>query len=104
MIKHQLVRILLLSTILSPLAVPPAKAALLPTEPEHVIFLNGTWRFKLEQPGNVKTPQDPLNVLPPITTPATFETFYAPDYKEQAGWHHAPVRERLEMAGYSPGT
>jgi beta-galactosidase/beta-glucuronidase len=104
MIPHQLARILLLSAMLSSLAVTPADAALLPAEPEHVISLNGTWRFKLEQPGNVKSPQDPLNVLPPITTPATFEPFYTPDYKEGASWHDLTVPGNWEMAGYSPAT
>jgi hypothetical protein len=104
MIPHQLARILLLSAMLSSLAVTPADAALLPAEPEHVISRNGTWRFKLEQPGNVKSPQDPLNVLPPITTPATFEPFYTPDYKEGAGWHDLTVPGNWEMADYSPAT
>jgi hypothetical protein len=63
MIPHQLARILLLSAMLSSLAVTPADAALLPAEPEHVISRNGIWRFKLEQPGNVKSPQDPPAVL-----------------------------------------
>jgi beta-galactosidase/beta-glucuronidase len=95
---------LLLSAVLSPLAAPLADAALLPAEPEHVVSLNGTWRFKLEQPGNVKSPPDKLNVLPPITTPATFEPFHTPDYKEGAGWHDLAVPGNWEIPGYSPAT
>ena len=103
-IPLRLLRILLLSAVLSPLATPPADAALLPAEPEHVLSLNGTWRFKLEQPGNVKSPPDRLNVLPPITTPATFELFHTPDYKEGAGWHDITVPGNWEIPGYSPAT
>ena len=104
MIPHQLLRLVLLGATLSPLATPASYAALHPTEPEHVISLNGTWRFKLEQPGNVKSLHDPLNVLPPITTPATVEPFYTLDYQEGAGWHDLTVPGNWEMAGYSPAT
>ncbi len=104
MTPHQLLRTLILSAALSSLGAPPAGAALLPAEPAHLLSLNGTWRFKLEQLGNVKTPHDPLGVLPPITTPATFEPFYTPDYKEGAGWHDLAVPANWEMAGYSPAT
>ena len=72
--------------MLSSLAVTPADAALLPAEPEHVISLNGTWRFKLEQPGNVKSPQDPLNVLPPSPLPQPSSRSIPPTTrKEPAG-------------------
>ena len=103
-IPHQLLRLVLLGATLSPLAIPVSDAALIPAELEHVISLDGTWRFKLEQPGNVKSPHDPLNVLPPITTPATFEPFYDPDYKDGAYMHDLTVPGNWEMAGYSPAT
>ena len=104
MIPHQLLRLVLLGATLSPLAIPVSDAALIPAELEHVISLDGTWRFKLEQPGNVKSPHDPLNVLPPITTPPTVEPFYTLDYQEGAGWHDLTVPGNWEMAGYSPAT
>jgi beta-galactosidase/beta-glucuronidase len=104
MIPHQLLRLVLLGATLSPLAIPVSDAALIPAELENVISLDGTWRFKLEQPGNVKSPHDSLNVLPPITTPATFEPFYDPDYKDGAYMHDLTVPGNWEMAGYSPAT
>ena len=104
MIPHQLLRILLLATMLSPLTTPPADAALLPAEPSHVRSLNGTWCFKLEQPGNVKSRGGDSGTISPITTPATFEPFYTPDYKEDAAWRDLAVPGNWEMAGYSPAT
>jgi beta-galactosidase len=96
-------RLLLLSAVLCVCAAP-AHAALLPAEPEHVISLNGTWRFKLEQPGDITSPHLNRGTLPPITTPATFESFQAPDYKEGPGWHDIAVPSNWEMPGYSPAT
>ena len=99
-----LLRSALLAVVLSLLAIPRANAALLPAEPEHVRSLDGTWRFKLEQPGDVTSPPTDFGRISPITTPATFEPFYTPEYKEGDGWHNLAVPANWEMAGYSPAT
>jgi beta-galactosidase len=104
MIQRQSFRILLLSTALLLVAAPFADAAPLPAEPGHVVSLNGTWRFKLEQTNSVPLSRDNLNARTPITTSATFEPFYTTDYKEEAGWHDLAVPGNWEMAGYSPAT
>ena len=85
-------------------AIPRVNAALPPTEPAHLLSLDGTWRFKLEQPGDITTPPTDFGRISPITTPATFEPFYTPEYKEGAGWHDLAVPGNWEMAGYSPAT
>jgi beta-galactosidase len=95
---------LLLSTLLASCAAALAAPIVLPTETEHVLSLDGTWRFKLEQPGDVATPHANRNVLPTISTPAQFEPFYAPDYREGAEWHDLAVPGNWEMPGYSPAT
>ncbi len=104
MSRHQFIRNLLISAVFSAVMVTSGEAALVPAEPEHVISLNGTWRFKLEQPGNLTAAPDSWHYTSPITTPPTFERFYTPDYKEGAGWHDLDVPGNWEMAGYSPAT
>lgn len=104
MIVRRPLQILLLSTSLSPLASSLARAALLPAEPAYLLSLNGTWRFKLEQPGDVTAPPGNWQFLSRITTPATFEPFFAPDYKEGPDWHDLAVPGNWEIPGYSPAT
>lgn len=62
-----------------------ASGVVLPSEPDHVISLNGTWRFRLED--------------------AAGQTFYyAPDYHEDVAWKDLVVPGNWEMAGFSPAT
>lgn len=76
--------------------------SVIPSEPNHVRSLDGTWRFKLEQ-GDMS--QKPGTTGPqPIKLPAKFEPFERPDYKEDATWHDFTVPGNWEMAGYSPAT
>jgi beta-galactosidase len=100
----KLLRTALLAAVLSSLPLLKARAALVPAEPEHVRSLDGTWRFKLEQPGGITNKPTDFGRTSPITTPATFEPFYTLEYKEGAGWHDLAVPGNWEMAGYSPAT
>jgi beta-galactosidase len=99
-----LLSVLLLSAVLSPWEAPPAGAALPPAEPEHVISLDGTWRFKLEQAGGYDAGSDNGKRISPVTTPATFEPFQTPEYTEGKEWVDLKVPGNWEMAGLSPAT
>src|SRR5437016_14674127 len=69
-------------------------ATIIPAEKEHVLPLDGTWRFRLEQG----------------TTPATaptsrpVEPFFNEDFHEGADWHDLAVPGNWESAGFSPAT
>ena len=80
------------------------RGAVVPSEDNHVKSLDGTWRFKLEQPGGYD-PQSTNGDRPmPIRTPATFEPFQKTDYQEGTTWTNLVVPGNWEMAGLSPAT
>ena len=95
----------------------------MPTDSRFNISLDGKWRFKLEQGarevkrpdnfgsivGMVIAPAEGVNRpdnfgLNPIKLPEKFETFYLPDYIEDASWHDMNIPSNWEIAGYSPAT
>lgn len=77
----------------------------IPSEPEHVWSLDGTWRFKLEQAVPDKDQRDTnWEMIAPILTPESFESFFALDYREDGDWHDMEVPCNWEMLGYSPAT
>src|SRR5215469_15334524 len=61
-------------------------AAVVPSEDNYVKSLDGTWRFKLEQPGGYDRSSTNGDRPMPIRTPATFEPFHKPNYKEGEDW------------------
>src|SRR5581483_10110234 len=82
-----------------------ASAAIpIPADKDHVVSLDGTWRFKLEQvksPAGFRGDRKPL----PPDYPATFEPFFKTDYQENAADRHdLAVPGNWEMAGFSPAT
>jgi beta-galactosidase/beta-glucuronidase len=83
----------------------PARASVpIPDETNHVISLDGTWRFKLEQ---APAPPHFLGVSGrpiPADYPTNIEPFYLNDYREDAAWHDLGVPGNWEIAGYSPAT
>lgn len=79
-------------------------AAVVPSEASHVKSLDGTWRFKLEQPGGYDAASTNGDRPMPIRTPATFEPFQKTDYQEGRGWTNLAVPGNWEMAGLSPAT
>lgn len=81
-----------------------AGAAVIPADSKYVRSLDGTWRFKLEQPGADGSQPRKLGQRDPITTPATFEPFYMLDYTEDRKWNDLPVPSNWEMVGFSPAT
>ncbi|PWU20172.1 MAG: hypothetical protein C5B50_04595 [Verrucomicrobia bacterium] len=90
-----------LATILYPLI---AQGALIPSEPDHVISLDGTWRFKLEQAGGYDSAADHGGKPMPIHAPEKAEPFQEPKYMEGKEWVDLKVPGNWEMAGYSPAT
>jgi beta-galactosidase len=85
--------------------VPVALAtSVIPSTPEHVRSLDGTWRFKLEQaggyPDKVRIGGKPW----PIVLPKQMEPFQALEYREDVGWKGLNVPGNWEMAGFSPAT
>ena len=46
-------------------------ATIIPAEKEHVISLNGTWRFRLEKGSAAATPEDVKNFHAKTSAPAT---------------------------------
>lgn len=86
-------------------AAAPTRAALIPADSKCVRSLDGVWRFKLEQSlTDIEGRAKQWGIREPIRTPATFETFYAPDFAETADWHDLAVPGNWEMAGFSPAT
>lgn len=78
-----------------------AGATPVPADAAYSVSLDGNWRFKIEQ----CLPDENKEVgRRPIKTPATFEPFYALDYREVGSWHDFAVPGNWEMAGYSPVT
>ncbi|HVM47553.1 MAG TPA: glycoside hydrolase family 2 TIM barrel-domain containing protein [Candidatus Acidoferrum sp.] len=87
------------------LAAPELRASVpIPDDSEHVMALDGKWRFKLEQapppPSFLALSRRPI----PIQYPTNIEPFYMPGYCEDAAWHDLAVPGNWEMAGYSPAT
>jgi beta-galactosidase len=89
--------------VLCTLASAAFATSVVPAEKESVRSLNGQWRFKLEQPGDVNSGLD-SGKLKPIVSPAKPEAFQTLDYKEDSSWHDLGVPGNWEMAGYSPAT
>src|SRR5207248_6788245 len=79
-------------------------ATIIPAEKEHIVSLNGTWRFRLENAAAPTTA--PANWMAK-NAPATsqpFEPFYQDDFREGGDWHDLAVPGNWEIAGYSPAT
>jgi beta-galactosidase len=81
-----------------------ASATVIPGEPAYVKSLDGSWRFRLEQPGGYDAAAGIGRQPMAVTTPAPFEPFQQPDYKEAKGWVDLKVPANWEMAGLSPAT
>ncbi|HTL28931.1 MAG TPA: glycoside hydrolase family 2 TIM barrel-domain containing protein [Tepidisphaeraceae bacterium] len=82
-----------------------ALAIVIPADKDHVVSLDGTWRFKLEQErGKTVAPSEQWNKKLAIDYPEKFEPFYESDYKESGEWHDIKVPGNWEIAGYSPAT
>lgn len=89
------------------LAVPATVAratSVIPSDGPHVKSLDGTWHFKLEQPGGyvgkVRIGGKPW----PIVLPKQFEPFQELSYHEDGAWKDLKVPGNWEMAGFSPAT
>jgi beta-galactosidase/beta-glucuronidase len=89
---------------LTVILIPIAHATVIPSDPEHVVGLDGTWRFKLEQAGDVPKHGSIGGKAPAIVTPPHAEPFERLDYKEDESWHDLRVPSNWEMAGHSPAT
>lgn len=94
--------ILLIAVLLIFISLSSVVAATpIPADVGYSISLDGNWRFKLEQ----CLPDENTEVgTRPIKTPATFDPFFKPDYREDSNWHDFAVPGNWEMAGYSPAT
>jgi beta-galactosidase len=79
-------------------------AAPVPSEKNHVVSLDGKWRFKLEQEGDIHKGSTFNARRLPIVTPEHPEPFHTLDYKEDASWHDITVPGNWEMAGFSAAT
>ena len=58
---------------------PLFAGTVVPAEPDHVVSLNGTWRFKLERAIPTSSAQSATGRVLPVDNPQTFEPFYRPD-------------------------
>jgi hypothetical protein len=83
---------------------PVTHALPIPAEKDHVISLDGVWRFKLERPATATTKPARPGLMVPVDTPSIFEPFNTPDYQEDGNWHDLAVPGNWEMAGFSPAT
>src|SRR5688572_5059079 len=87
------------------IASSPSPATVIPAENEHVVSLDGTWRFKLEQAdGKDAAPGEHWTSKLPVKYSETFEPFHQPDYKEEKGWVDIKVPGNWEIPGHSPAT
>src|SRR2546423_1756858 len=76
----------------------------LPSDPSHVVSLDGPWRFKLERPAMATTkPYKPGTSVAP-DYPEAPKDFIQSDYAEDGLWHDLNVPGNWEMAGFSPAT
>jgi autotransporter-associated beta strand protein len=73
--------------------------AVVPSETNHVISLNGTWRFYFERLSSYYS-----GSVPNISIVNSSQAFQRPDYVEGAGWTNLAVPGNWEMAGFSPCT
>jgi autotransporter-associated beta strand protein len=73
--------------------------AVIPTETNHVISLDGLWRFYFERLTTYWT-----GSVPNIGIVDSSQPFERPDYTEVAGWTNLSVPGNWEMAGFSPAT
>jgi len=94
-------RLSIAAIVIGMLVLQSARGTPLPDEKDHVISLNGTWRFKLEQKSDAKEHDTGKH---PIVIPENPEPFQKPDYKEDSSWHDIAVPSNWEMLGYSPAT
>ena len=84
--------ILVLVTLVVGVIATEAQATIpIPTEAQHAVSLNGTWRFKLEQIPNAAPYVMPAKKPIASTQPAVLEPFYTGDYAEDANWHDLAV-------------
>jgi autotransporter-associated beta strand protein len=73
--------------------------AVIPSETNHVISLDGTWRFYFERLTNYYS-----GSIPNISIVDSSQPFQRLDYVEGAGWTNLAVPGNWEMAGFSPAT
>ena len=78
-------------------------ATVIPAQKDHVVSLDGMWRFKLEQAKGKYDQRGETGILP-IDYPQKIEPFYQSDYREDAKWHDLKVPGNWEMYGFSPAT
>src|SRR5690348_5860468 len=76
----------------------------IPTDKDHNVSLDGTWRFKLEQSKDQRPKGEGWQNVVPIDYPKEFEPFYKTDYTEDSKWSDLKVPGNWEMAGFSPAT
>lgn len=77
----------------------PNVTAVIPSETNHVISLNGIWRFYFERLANYYS-----GSVPNISLVDSSQPFQRLDYVEGAGWTNLAVPSNWEMAGFSPAT
>ena len=73
--------------------------AVVPSETNHVISLNGTWRFYFERLSSYYS-----GSVPSISIVNSSQAFQQLNYVEGAGWTNLAVPGNWEMAGFSPCT
>jgi beta-galactosidase/beta-glucuronidase len=73
--------------------------AVIPSETNHVVLLDGTWRFRLEHLASYWSGSPPN-----ITIVDSTQAFQGTNYIEGAGWTNVPVPGNWEMLGFSPAT
>ena len=78
---------------------PINTTAVVPSETNHVITLNGSWRFYFERLSTYYSGSPPN-----ITIIDSSQAFQRLDYVEGAGWTNLAVPGNWEMAGFSPCT
>ena len=80
-----------------------SSAAVIPSETDHVVSLDGTWRFKLEQAKGKYDQRGETGKIA-IDYPEKVEPFYAADYKEGDGWSDItrPALGAVELHGRQP--
>ena len=73
--------------------------AVIPYETNHVISLNGNWRFYLEHSSSYWN-----GSIPNISIIDSSQPFQQTNFVESAGWTNIAVPSNWEMAGFSPAT
>lgn len=94
----------LAAALVSLIVVSRAPATVMPAEKSDTISLDGTWRFKIEQPGDLSEHGSIGKKLQPIIVPQHLEPFQELSYKEDSSWHNLKVPANWEMYGFSPAT